>query len=146
MTEEEKVGVALRAMPLNIDHSIIRGLRRSVDYETLKDNLDDEIEFVKDHQRGPVARAANIVNEEDRDEHEEEGEMDPALLSAMLEAAGEDEDMKFQVLAFAAGQGGRFKRTFKKFVRKGDRADKRPNTPPRQAPDASKKPNCINCG
>ena len=77
------------------------------------------------------------MNEEDRDEHEaEEGEsMDPALLSAMLEAAGENEDMKFQVLAVAAGQSGRFKRPLK-FVRKGDRADKRPNTPPRQASDA----------
>ena len=119
----------------------------TLDYETFKDALDDEIVFVKHHQRGPVARPANIVKEEDEKEEPEgeEGEgTDPALLS--VEAAGDDEDMRYQVWVFAIGKCGRFKKPFKKFTRKpGVKFDKRPTTSLRQAADAPKKPNCINC-
>ena len=73
--------------------------------------------------------------------------MDSALQNAMLEAASDDDDMRYQVLAFASGGGGRFKKPFMKFKRKpGGKSDKRPTTPPRHAADASKKPSCINCG
>ena len=44
--------------------------------------------------------------------------MDPALLGAMFEAAGDDADMGYQVWAFASGQGGRFKQPFKHFTLK----------------------------
>ena len=48
MSEEEKVGVALRAMPPSIEHSVIRSLPCSPDYESLKDALEDKIAFVQD--------------------------------------------------------------------------------------------------
>ena len=76
-------------MPLTMHHSIIRALRRAPDYETLKDALDDEVEFVNGHKRGPVVGAHVVNGEDEKEEPEgEEGEgMDPALLNAMLEAA-----------------------------------------------------------
>ena len=38
MEDQEKVGVALRVMPKDIEHSIIRALRRAPNYEELKDS------------------------------------------------------------------------------------------------------------
>ena len=72
MGEEEKVGFALRVMPLTMVHSIIRTFQRAPDYKTLKDALDDETELVKDHKRGPV-EGAHVVNDEDKKE-EPDGE------------------------------------------------------------------------
>ena len=53
MPESEKVGVALRVMPLSLHHSIIRDLRKSPDYETLKDSLSEEVNFMREHRKGP---------------------------------------------------------------------------------------------
>ena len=97
MGGKKKVGVALRVMLLTMDHSIIRALRRAPDYETPQDALDDEIEIVKDHKQGPVVGAHGVNGEDEKEVPEgEEGEgMDPALLNAMLEAAGDDDDMRY---------------------------------------------------
>ena len=156
MIECEKVGVALRVMPVNVEHSIIRSLRTSVDYETLKDNLDEEIKFLQEHRKGPSMQAAVVDNEDDDDDEYEDDHddpADPALITAMLEAVGDNVEMQSQVLAFA---NGKFKKPFKSFAKKPVKIDmkrdyKRP-TPPNgtgtgaQRGADAKDPNCINCG
>ena len=81
MIECEKVGVALRVMPINIEHSIIWSLRKSPDYESLKDSLDEEIKFMCEHRRGPAAPNMAFVGDgcarpEGEEEYDDEGEYD----------------------------------------------------------------------
>ena len=67
---------------------------------------------------------------------------------AMLEAAGDDDDMKYQIPASAAGAGAPFNKPVKKFTREsGGKSDKRVNTPQRDArANSYRKPSCIHCG
>jgi hypothetical protein len=113
MPESEKAGVALRVMPLTVDHSMIRDLRKSADYETLKDNLTEEVNFMREHRRGPSLdkAPAGVVDDDegqgendDADEDEEAEEtMDPMMVAALLQAVGDNQEAQQQVLALAAG-------------------------------------------
>ena len=158
MPESEKVGVALRVMPLTVDHSIIRDLRKSADYETLIDNLTEEVNFMREHRRGPSLdkAPAGVVDDDegqgendDADEDEKvEETMDPMMVATLLQAAGDNQEAQQQVLALAAGRFKNVGKTFGKFR-------KRPPTPPtgtglrRQntaTATTTKGANCINYG
>ena len=86
MTEEEKVGVALRVMPVSIEHSIVRSLRHCKDYEALKDALEDEIHFTKEHKSSPTVQPSTHLVEEEKgpDDDDDDGNIDPSALAAML--------------------------------------------------------------
>ena len=151
MEDKEKVGVALRVMPKDIEHSIIRSLRRSEKYEDLKDSLEEEIAFVKDHKQGPSAKPSHVVDHDDHDddepddEHDDEDQMEPQVLAAMLAAVGDDPALQSQVLVFADRRPFKKGGARKQFIKR--KPGGRPGTPPRDAPRPGQhEPSCINCG
>ena len=74
MRETEKVGVALRVLPKDVDHSIVRALRRCPDYETLKDHPEEEIRFISDLKGVDVAAGPHPVARDRRHGREDESE------------------------------------------------------------------------
>ena len=141
MPESEMVGVALRCLPVDTEHSIIRSLCRAPDYDTLKDDLAEEIKLIEEHRKGPMA-PAGVVEDERKEEDEaeydnddgdddEEG-LDPAIFAAMIEAAGDDVEKQSQVLALV---GGRFKKPFRRGARNfkltNGNSQCQPRTPPK---------------
>ena len=73
----------------------MRALRHCKDYETLKDALEDEINFTKEHNTRPTVHPSTHLVEDKKGLDDDDGDDDmfSSALAAMLETVGENTEL-----------------------------------------------------